>query len=286
MQRRAIKKEKLSIFTYFFIFSCIVGITVLVYNELAISNGFEEIVYQKDIESNVEQENKYYINKIKNEYGIIIGYGEEEKSFISSVDANIQYDLNIANNNIKIIYEALKKYPDDVFDIFKDSDYSLHISLVSSFNDNNIALASKNNLNQYRMYLSNDVNFERAFHHEFFHILEYYMADRVKYLYYAWNSYNPSGFEYEEDVTKLTDEFVYSKYATEEENKHTYFLTKYSKVSPREDRAEMFADLMMINKKEGYLKNGTNIDNKINYLINEIYENISIGYFHFSDYFD
>ena len=286
MQRRAIKKEKLSIFTYFFIFSCIVGITVLVYNELDISNGFEEILYQKDIESNVEQENKYYINKIKNEYGIIIGYGEEEKSFISSVDANIQYDLNIANNNIKIIYEALKKYPDDVFDIFKDSDYSLHISLVSSFNDNNIALASKNNLNQYRMYLSNDVNFERAFHHEFFHILEYYMADRVKYLYYAWNSYNPSGFEYEEDVTKLTDEFVYSTYATEEENKHTYFLTKYSKVSPREDRAEMFADLMMINKKEGYLKNGTNIDNKINYLINEIYENISIGYFHFSDYLD
>lgn len=286
MQRMAIKKEKLSIFTYFFIFSCIVGITVLVYNELDISNGFEEILYQKDIESNVEQENKYYINKIKNEYGIIIGYGEEEKSFISSVDANIQYDLNIANNNIKIIYEALKKYPDDVFDIFKDSDYSLHISLVSSFNDNNIALASKNNLNQYRMYLSNDVNFERAFHHEFFHILEYYMADRVKYLYYAWNSYNPSGFEYEEDVTKLTDEFVYSKYATEEENKHTYFLTKYSKVSPREDRAEMFADLMMINKKEGYLKNGTNIDNKINYLINEIYENISIGYFHFSDYLD
>lgn len=286
MQRRAIKKEKLSIFTYFFIFSCIVGITVLVYNELDISNGFEEILYQKNIESNVEQENKYYINKIKNEYGIIIGYGEEEKSFISSVDANIQYDLNIANNNIKIIYEALKKYPDDVFDIFKDSDYSLHISLVSSFNDNNIALASKNNLNQYRMYLSNDVNFERAFHHEFFHILEYYMADRVKYLYYAWNSYNPSGFEYEEDVTKLTDEFVYSKYATEEENKHTYFLTKYSKVSPREDRAEMFADLMMINKKEGYLKNGTNIDNKINYLINEIYENISIGYFHFSDYLD
>ena len=286
MQRRAIKKEKLSIFTYFFIFSCIVGITVIVYNKIDISNGFEEIIYQKDIESNVEQENKYYINKIKNEYGIIIGYGEEEKSFISSVDANIQYDLNIANNNIKIIYEALKKYPDDVFDIFKDSDYSLHISLVSSFNDNNIALASKNNLNQYRMYLSNDVNFERAFHHEFFHILEYYMADRVKYLYYAWNSYNPSGFEYEEDVTKLTDEFVYSKYATEEENKHTYFLTKYSKVSPREDRAEMFADLMMINKKEGYLKNGTNIDNKINYLINEIYENISIGYFHFSDYLD
>lgn len=286
MQRKAVRKEKLSIFTYFLIFSCFVGITILLYKELNISNGFEEILYQKNIESNVEQENKYYINKIKNDYGIIIEYGEDAKSFLSSVNANVQNDINIVNNNIKIIYNALKKYPNDVFSIFKNDGYNLHILLVSNFNDNNIALASKNSLNQYRIYLSNDIDFERAFHHEFFHILEYYMADRVKYLYYAWNSYNPSGFEYEEDVTKLTDEFVYSKYATEEENKHTYFLTKYSKVSPREDRAEMFADLMMINKKEGYLKNGTNIDNKINYLINEIYENISIGYFHFSDYLD
>ncbi len=286
MQRKAVRKEKLSIFTYFLIFSCFVGITILLYKELNISNGFEEILYQKNIESNVEQENKYYINKIKNDYGIIIEYGEDAKSFLSSVNANVQNDINIVNNNIKIIYNALKKYPNDVFSIFKNDGYNLHILLVSNFNDNNIALASKNSLNQYRIYLSNDIDFERAFHHEFFHILEYYMADKVKYLYYAWNSYNPSGFNYEEDVSKLTDEFVYNKYATEDENSNTYFLTKYSKVSPREDRAEIFAELMMINKKEGYLKKGTNINAKVNYLLNEIYENISISSFHFSTFLD
>lgn len=286
MQRKAVRKEKLSIFTYFLIFSCFVGITILLYKELNISNGFEEILYQKNIESNVEQENKYYINKIKNDYGIIIEYGEDAKSFLSSVNANVQNDINIVNNNIKIIYDALKKYPNDVFSIFKNDGYNLHILLVSNFNDNNIALASKNSLNQYRIYLSNDIDFERAFHHEFFHILEYYMADKVKYLYYAWNSYNPSGFNYEEDVSKLTDEFVYNKYATEDENSNTYFLTKYSKVSPREDRAEIFAELMMINKKEGYLKKGTNINAKVNYLLNEIYENISISSFHFSTFLD
>ena len=286
MQRKAVRKEKLSIFTYFLIFSCFVGITILLYKELNISNGFEEILYQKNIESNVEQENKYYINKIKNDYGIIIEYGEDAKSFLSSVNANVQNDINIVNNNIKIIYNALKKYPNDVFSIFKNDGYNLHILLVSNFNDNNIALASKNSLNQYRIYLSNDIDFERAFHHEFFHILEYYMADKVKYLYYAWNSYNPSGFNYEEDVSELTDEFVYNKYATEDENSNTYFLTKYSKVSPREDRAEMFAELMMINKKEGYLKKGTNINAKVNYLLNEIYENISISSFHFSTFLD
>lgn len=284
MQRKAIRKRKLSIFTYIIIFSVIVGITILTVKELDISSGVEEILYQKDVKSNVEQENKYYINKIKNEYGIIIGYGEEEKSFLNSVDANIQYDINIVNNNVKIIYNALQKYPDDVFDIFKEENYSLYILLVSNFNDNNIALASKNTLNQYRIYLSNDVNFERAFHHEFFHVLEYYMSDKVKYLYYSWNSYNPKDFKYDEDISKLTDENVYNKYLTEEENNDAYFLTKYSKVSAKEDRAEIFAELMMLNKKESYLKNGTSIKPKVNYLINEIYENISISDFHFSTY--
>lgn len=284
MQRKFIRKDKLSIFTYFLIFSFIVGVTSLTINELDISSGFEEILYQKDTKSSVEQENKYYINKIKNEYGIIIGYGEEEKSFLSSVNANIQRDENIVNNNIKIIYKALKKYPSDVFNIFKDKKYSLYILLVSNFNDNNIALASKNTLNQYRIYLSNDRNFERAFHHEIFHVLEYYMSDKVKYLYHSWNLYNPTNFIYESDILKLTDEYVYNKYFTEAENNNAYFLTKYSKVSTREDRAEIFAELMMLNKKETYLKNGKNIRHKINYLINEIYENISISNFHFSTY--
>ena len=286
MQRKAIRKEKLSIFTYFLIFSCFVGITILVYKELNISNGFEEILYQKNVESNVEQENKYYINKIKNEYGIIIEYGEEAKSFLSSVNANIQDDINIVNNNTKIIYNALKKYPKDVFSIFKNDGYNLHILLVSNFNDNNIALASKNTLNQYRIYLSNDIDFERAFHHEFFHVLEYYMADQTDYLYYSWNSYNPYGFNYEPNINKLTDEFVYDKHLSDSENSNSYFLSKYSKVSDKEDRAEIFAELMTLDKKESYLENGSRIKEKIKYLMSEIYENITVYDFYFSPYLE
>ncbi len=284
MQRGYIKERKLSVFTYFFILLCVVFVTILVFKELHIKEDFEEILYQKDIAGNVEQENKYYINKIKDEYGIIINYGESSKNFLSSADANIQYDENIINNNLKMMYNALRKYPKDVFSIFKDEKHKLYIMLVSSFNDNNIALASKNTLNQYRIYLSNNDNFERAFHHEFFHVLEYYMAEKVKYLYHSWNAYNPYGFKYDTDVSKLTDEFVYSKYNTEEENNNSYFLTKYSKVSEKEDRAEIFAELMTLNKNEGYLKDGTKIKSKILYLLNEIYENISISNFYFSSY--
>ena len=173
------------------------------------------------------------------------------------------------------MYNALRKYPSDVFSIFKDEKYNLNITLVSNFNDNNIALASKNTLNQYRIYLSNSEKFERSFHHEFFHVLEYYMEGKVKYLYHSWNSYNPYGYEYE---------YVYSKYNTEDENRNTFFLTKYSKVSEKEDRAEIFAEIMTLNKKEGYLKNGTSLKSKIMYLLNEIYENISISDFYFTKY--
>ena len=284
MQRRAVRRGKLSVFTYFLIFVVMVGVTALTIKELDIHSGIEEVLYQKDTSSSVIAENKYYINKIKNEYGITIGYGESEKNFMTSINANVQEDEYVANNNIKSIYEALKKYPSDVFDIFKQEKYSLYVVLVSNFTDNNLALASKNTLNQYRIFLSNNENFERAFHHEFFHVLVYYMQDKVKYLYHSWNSYNPTGFEYQADVSVLSNEYVYNKYATEEENENAYFVTKYSKVSPKEDRAEIFANLMMLNKKEGYLKGGSNIKNKIDYLINEIYENISVSNFHFSSY--
>ncbi len=283
MQRKGLRKKKLSVFTYFFIFFCIVGISLLFLKELNISDGLEEILYQKEAISSVEQENKFYISKIKNEYGIVIEYGDSEKVFVNSVNANVQYDENIVNNNLKIIYDALKKYPKDTFKIFKDR-YNLNVLIVSSFEDNNIALASKNNLNQYKIYISNNENFERAFHHEFFHVLEYYMKDKQRYLYKAWNSYNPVGFTYSTDLSNLTDEYVFSRYGTDEQNSDVYFLTKYSKVSEKEDRAEIFAELMILNKSESYLKNGSNIKNKVTYLLNELYENISVDEYYFSQY--
>lgn len=284
MQRRAVRRGKLSVFSYFIIFVLIIGITAITLKELNVNSPIGEVLYQKDITSNTQTENRYYINKIKKDFGIVIEYGENEKNVLNSVNANVQEDEFVVNNNLKIIYEALKKYPSDVFDIFKGGKYSMYIILVSGFNDNNIALASKNSLNQYKMFLSNNENFERSFHHEFFHVLEYYMSDKVKYLYHSWNSYNPTNFEYNSDVSVLSSEYVYNKYATDEENANAYFVTKYSKTSEKEDRAELFANLMMLSKKEGYLKNGSNIKNKINYLINEIYENISISSFHFTSY--
>lgn len=283
MERVGSSRRKLSVFTYFFILICVIGITALLFKEVE-NTEFTDVLYQTNASGSVEEESKYYIKKIKEEYGISINYGEQSKTYLLAVNANPQFDEVIVNNNIKILYDLLKKYPKDVFEIFKEENYSLSITLVSRFNDNNLALASRNNLNQYRIYVSNNENFERSFHHEFFHVLEYYMGSKVKYLYYSWNSYNPYGFDYEPNINKLTDECVYNKYNTEEQNSDTYFVSKYAKTSEKEDRAEIFAELMVLNKKEGYTKNGHNIRNKIDYLLNEIHENVSISDFHFSSY--
>ena len=57
MQRKVIRKRKLSVFTYFIIFVFMAGLTVLTIKELDIASGLEEILYQKDVISSIEQEN-------------------------------------------------------------------------------------------------------------------------------------------------------------------------------------------------------------------------------------
>ena len=41
---------------------------------------------------------------------------------------------------------------------------------------------------------------------------------------------------------------------------------------------------MTLNKNMSYLKRGNNIREKVDYLLNEVYENVSISDFHFSAY--
>ena len=79
---------------------------------------------------------------------------------------------------------------------------------------------------------------------------------------------------------------MYDKHLSDSENSNSYFLSKYSKVSDKEDRAEIFAELMTLDKKESYLENGSRIKEKIKYLMSEIYENITVYDFYFSPYLE
>ena len=294
------KTGRLSLILEAILFLLFVLSTILLFSKLNddyynISGaGEENLLYDYyDVEDIVAQ-NKTYIKKIKDEYGISIYYGENIKKVVEKIDATILQDEFIVNNNLKVIYNSLKKYPNDVFEISKSKKYPINIILVDSFLNDNLALASRNNLNEFRLYLSNNSKFERAFHHEMYHILEFYMSDKYKYLYSSWYSLNPAGFSYVQDVEKLNDDYVYNSKLNESNEKqeinsisfksNPYFITKYSKVSEKEDRAEIFAEMMMQVKKSSYLRDGQNIRKKALVITDAIGNNITKNEFYFNQF--
>ena len=61
---------------------------------------------------------------------------------------------------------------------------------------------------------------------------------------------------------------------------NAYFVTKYSKASEKEDRAEIFAEIMVMSKKEKYLYKDGKIYLKAKNIMNKIEENITYNNFY------
>lgn len=272
-------QRRLSIITDILIF------ILLAISAFLILNIFKEIFIESDIQvenlalvtgpkDEMEIENAELVDKIQKEYNVNVKYGELQFQVASRMNANVQTNNIIINNNINEIYEALGQYGKDLFAKFKKDGYKLNIVIFKSFNDDNLALASKNNLNEINLYISNVPNFKRAFHHEMLHILEYYMSDKgVKFQY--WNSFNPKTFKYTNDTTSLDSAYIYYQNLNSNEIDEKYFLSKYSKVNEKEDRAEIFATIMSTDGKLDYIENTDSpLYKKAKYLFSTIKDNI------------
>lgn len=281
-------KKRLSLISDIIIFLAIILIVIIAIagsslNEL-IGNQTEQVsslIYEAS--SNIEDENKLYLLKLKRDYGITVLYGKDTKNYIKNIKATEQTNENIINNNLSIICSSLEKYPKEIFEKLRNEKYPLYIIIVDSFSDNNLALASRNNLNEYRIYISNTDKFERALHHEMYHVLEYYMVGQDTSVFKNWDKLNPKSFEYENDILNLDGKYVASQNAGKIDI-NPYFVTKYSKSSPKEDRAEIFAELMTINKREYYLEIGQNILNKVLNMLRAININIGNADFYFTKF--
>lgn len=263
------QEKKASLISVVIIFLMLILITIFVIKKLDAKNDYtqnlslvntdsEEYIANKKLEINS------YIDSLNELYGINVLYGENTINYANKVDATVETDLNIVNNNLKVLFHTLEKYPQSMFKPFKDKEYKLDVILLDKFTNNNLALASKNNLGEVKLYVSNTDKFERAIHHELFHIFEYYMADKDKSVFKDWKSFNPVEFVYETNISNLDSTYVYLK--SNDENiklNDSYFVTKYAKTSEKEDRAETFAEIMMLSKVPEYLKNGTNIRKKV-----------------------
>ena len=243
------KKEKLKISLFL---ELIILIIVLALTSVLITNNdnIEESSFLVNVD--LETEINIKIKELNKKYGIDIIYGIETKEIVKNVKGNILLNEDIILKNLNIIENALSKYSNDFFK--KDK---LTIILLKSFNNNNLALASKNNLGEYKIYLSDNVNFERSIHHEIYHVFEYMNNTENNKNHIKWDKLNPEGFMYNNDLNLLNNNYVFGSNI---EDKNIYFVSKYSKTSGREDRAEIFTEIM-IDKYD--FSNNINIINKI-----------------------
>ncbi len=235
----------------------------------------------------IEDENELLIRNIKNDFGINVLYGKDVAPFAKRLEATEQDNKYIINNNLKVIYDALDKYPKEVFNMTLSKENPTYIMLVDHFDNNNLALASRNNLDEYRIYVSNTEKLERAFHHEMYHVIEYYMNKKEDFLYENWNKLNPNNFRYTEDTSKIDKKYVYNEEDMQKAmslDNDYYFVTRYSKATEKEDRAEIFAELMIMDVKQNYLNKGQKIRNKVDYIFETIEENITDNDFYCSKY--
>lgn len=273
-----VHKKKASLISVVILFLILILITILFIKKLEAPDINSECLSLVDTDSkeyiaSKKMEIDSYISSLNELYGINVLYGEDTINYANKVDATVETDLNIVNNNVKVLFHTLEKYPRGMFDVFKNKEYKMDVILLDSFTNNNLALASKNNLKEIKLYVSNTDKFERAVHHELFHVFEYYMADKNKYVFEQWTNLNPSIFKYQSDVLKLDNNYVYLK---DSNTDNWYFVTKYAKTSEKEDRAETFAELMMLQKKPEYLESNTNIKKKADNIMSEMSKYLNV----------
>lgn len=273
-----VHKKKASLISVVILFLILILITILFIKKLEAPDINSESLSLVDTDSkeyiaSKKMEIDSYISSLNELYGINVLYGEDTINYANKVDATVETDLNIVNNNVKVLFHTLEKYPRGMFDVFKNKEYKMDVILLDSFTNNNLALASKNNLKEIKLYVSNTDKFERAVHHELFHVFEYYMADKNKYVFEQWTNLNPSIFKYESDVLKLDNNYVYLK---DSNTDNWYFVTKYAKTSEKEDRAETFAELMMLQNKPEYLESNTNIKKKADNIMSEMSKYLNV----------
>lgn len=253
--------------TIFFALVTIVGSIRLYYtlSEATVQVDLDNInVIEQNTNIDMTRINLGLRNSLREKYGIDIYYGNNLN--VSSVNA-----INITNSDeifsmLRDLNDALSKYPQDLIKEIEQQGYTVSIYLVDSFVNNIEALANRNTIGQFNIYMSNTLDIERAFHHEFYHILEYYIKLETVERYALWNKYNPDGFKYTNDVNSITSKYVYNGQSG------AYFVTLYAKYSEKEDRAETFAEMMTANRMELFFNEGEYIKSKID-LISSVLRN-------------
>lgn len=186
-----------------------------------------------------------YGKEINDLYGEYAPYGEPLELLVND---------NEISKNLKKLEDCLSQYPDGMFNETSRNGMTLSIFLVKGSHDKFAGLVDYQFTSNPIMTITDAFMFSRVFHHEMMHFLDLYMQVRQypDNPYGNWSQYNPSGYTY-----GYTDngENVFFPHGDE----NAYFFTDYSKTNEREDRAELFSEMMNGVYQKSCLKSGKHI---------------------------
>lgn len=227
-------------------------------------------------EKTQEQKNNDFRNNLKNKYNVTVGYKDEidGKYLNSYANPTKLYDDEVIRYNLLKIENALNKYPNSFFSEIKNKWKPVSIYLVDNINGYAAGLADNNNNNTIIILIvathsSTSSILENTIHHEMMHVIDCYFTSKGIYSSYfleqSMMQFNPEDFSY----GTQSNRYVYFL-----DNPY-YFISKYSKSNYKEDRAEIFANLMFRSNTPDCFKFENPVKEKAKIITKQINQNFN-----------
>lgn len=227
-------------------------------------------------EKTQEQKNNDFRNNLKNKYNVTVGYKDEidGKYLNSYANPTKLYDDEVIRYNLLKIENALNKYPNSFFSEIKNKWKPVSIYLVDNINGYAAGLVDNNNNNTIIILIvathsSTSSILENTIHHEMMHVIDCYFTSKGIYSSYfleqSMMQFNPEDFSY----GTQSNRYVYFL-----DNPY-YFISKYSKSDYKEDRAEIFANLMFRSNPPDCFKFENPVKEKAKIITKQINQNFN-----------
>ncbi len=191
---------------------------------------------EKPITPPKEDKNDTKRKSIEKAYGIKIVYGNEIGDYkpkgITPTKLTSESDIENYLNRLNI---ELAKYPKGFFQDFNKKGMPLTIYLIKSANGSFSGFTDYQFMNNIKMTLATDYNFEYTVHHEMMHYIDCYLNIVMypKTPYEEYEALNPKDFTY----GNATNKQIYNMGTNQ---RGAYFISQYGSTHVAEDRAEVF----------------------------------------------
>ncbi len=225
-------------------------------------------------EKTTKEKNQEMISQIQTTYGFNISYGDGTYCYYAGSSCTPLYNDEKANKALTTITHLLKNFPTDFFRKFQGNNgYRMILFDDIPGNVQGVTSYEIGNDNQLFLDVNNDMLLERVIYHETWHFMEQLIMIKNGYnnpFDSNWNHLNPVGFTYSGDSSNTYTPYDSNRYNPGYPVGNIAFISTYGKTSGREDRAEIFADLMFRGYKQNYMQAGYGINEKAKVMMQEV----------------